>query len=370
MAAMAMAIAADVPRLKLGAQGLEESKIGLGCLGMSTYPPKPDLEMMTLLHHAVDSGVTFFDTSDSYGPHTNEILLGKAFKGGMREKVQLATKFGVRLKGGALDIRGDPEYVKFACEASLKRLGTDCIDLYYVHRIDTQVPIEITMGQLKKLVDEGKIKHVGLSEASASTMRRAHAVHPLTAVQTEWSLWSRDLEEEIVPTCRELGIGIVPCSSLGRGFLAAGPSFIQNLSNRDFRTENCLVSACLHFSTTSDVNFECLFPRFKPENLEQNKKIYEHICEMATRKGCSPAQLALAWGLDQGDDVCLIPGTTKIKNLDQNIGALLVNLTPEEKEELEPYASADVVKGDRHAFMSNTWMNSETPPLSKWRGGG
>ncbi|KAL0340541.1 UNVERIFIED_CONTAM: putative aldo-keto reductase 2 [Sesamum radiatum] len=266
----------------------------------------------------------------------------------MREKVQLATKFGVRLKGGALDIRGDPEYVKFACEASLKRLGTDCIDLYYVHRIDTQVPIEITMGQLKKLVDEGKIKHVGLSEASASTMRRAHAVHPLTAVQTEWSLWSRDLEEEIVPTCRELGIGIVPYSPLGRGFLAAGPSFIQNLSDSDFRKR---------------------FPRFKPENLEQNKKIYERICEMATRKGCSPAQVALAWVLDQGDDVCPIPGTTKIENLDQNIGALLVNLTPEEKEELESYASADVVKGDRHAFMSNTWMNSETPPLSEWRGG-
>ncbi|KAL0403711.1 UNVERIFIED_CONTAM: putative aldo-keto reductase 2 [Sesamum radiatum] len=335
MAAMAMAMAAtiavDVPRLKLGAQGLEVSKIGLGCVGMSaTYgPPKPDLEMMKLLHHAVDSGITFFDTSDFYGPHTNEILLGKAFKGGMREKVQLATKFGVRLKGDALDIQGDPEYVKFACEASLKRLDTDCIDLYYVHRIDTQVPIEIT-----ELVEEGKIKHIGLSEASASTIRRAHAVHPLTAVETEWSLWLRDLEEEIVPTCRELGIGIVPYS----------PSDVVFLQQR--------------------------FPRFKPENLEQNKKIYERICKMATRKGCSPAQLALTWVLDQGDDVCPIPGTTKIENLDQNIGALLVNLTPEEKEELESYASADVIKGDRHAFMSNTWMNSETPPLSKWRGRG
>ncbi|XP_011084159.1 probable aldo-keto reductase 2 isoform X2 [Sesamum indicum] len=346
--AMAATVAVDLPRLKLGMLGLEVSKIGLGCVGMSaTYgPPKPDFEMIKLLHHAVDSGVTFFDTSDFYGPHTNEILLGKAFKGGMREKVQLATKFGVRLKDDALDIRGDPEYVKFACEASLKRLDTDCIDLYYVHRIDTQVPIEIT---LKKLVEEGKIKHVGLSEASASTIRRAHAIYPLTAVETEWSLWSRDLEEEIVPTCRELGIGIVPYSPLGRGFLAAGPSFIQNLSDSDFRKR---------------------FPRFKPENLEQNKKIYECICEMATRKGCSPAQLALSWVLAQGDDVCPIPGTTKIENLDQNIGALFVNLTPEEKDELESYASADVIKGDRHAFMSNTWMNSETPPLSKWRVGG
>ncbi|KAK6146286.1 hypothetical protein DH2020_020155 [Rehmannia glutinosa] len=309
MAVAATSIGGLVPRIKLGAEaGLEVSKMGLGCVGMSaTYgPPKPEPEMINLIHHAVDSGVTFFDTSDFYGPHTNEILLGKVLKGGMRKKVQLATKFGVRLKDDTLDIRGDPEYVRDACEASLKRLNTDYIDLYYVHRIDTQVPIEVT---------------VCLSEASASTIKRAHAVHPLTAVETEWSLWTRDLEEEVVPTCRELAIGIVAYSPLGRGFLAAGPSFIQNLSETDFR------------------------------------------------KGCTPAQLALAWVLTQGDDVCPIPGTTKMDNLDQNIGAFLVELSREEKTELESYASADVVKGERHAFMSHTWMNSETPALSNWRCG-
>ncbi|PIN07679.1 Voltage-gated shaker-like K+ channel, subunit beta/KCNAB [Handroanthus impetiginosus] len=345
---MAAAIGPVVPRVKLGAaEGLEVSKIGLGCVGMSaTYgPPKPEPEMIKLIHHAVDLGVTFFDTSDFYGPHTNEILLGKAVKGGMREKVQIATKFGVRLKNDTLDIRGDPKYVREACEASLKRLDTDYIDLYYIHRIDTQVPIELTMEELKKLVEEGKVKHVGLSEASSSTIKRAHSVHPLTALQSEWSLWSRDLEQHIVPTCRELGIGIVPYSPLGRGFLAAGPTFIQNLSESDFRKR---------------------FPRFKPENLNENKKIYESICEMARMKRCTPAQLALAWVLTRGDEVCPIPGTTKIENLDQNIGALFVELTQEEMIQLESYAPADVVKGERHAFMSHTWMNSETPQLSNW----
>ncbi|KAL8525143.1 hypothetical protein ACS0TY_014674 [Phlomoides rotata] len=236
MASVAATTAAVLPRIKLGAEGLEVSRIGLGCVGMSaTYgPPKPEPEMIRLIHHAVDSGVTFFDTSDFYGPHTNETLLGHAFRG-MRKKVQIATKFGARLNGDTVEARGDPEYVRGACEASLKRLGTDYIDLYYIHRIDTRVPIEITLGELKKLVEEGKIKHIGLSEASASTIRRAHAVHPLTAVQIEWSLWSRDSENEIIPTCRELGIGIVPYSPLGRGFLAAGPTFIQNLSETDLR---------------------------------------------------------------------------------------------------------------------------------------
>lgn len=266
-----------VPRIQLGSNGLEVSKIGLGCVGMSsTYgPPKPEPEMLKLIHHAIDSGVTFFDTSDFYGPYTNEILLGK-------------------------------------------------------------------MWELKKLVEEGKIKHIGLSEASASTIRRAHSVHPLTAVQTEWSLWSRDLEEQIVPTCRELGIGLVAYSPLGRGFLAAGPSFIQNLAENDFRKR---------------------FPRFKQQNLEQNKHIYNRICEMASRKGCTTAQLVLAWVLQQGEDVCPIPGTTKIENFNQNIGALMVSLTSAEKAELDSYASLDLVQGDRHAFMSQTWMNSETPPL-------
>ncbi|GER32672.1 NAD(P)-linked oxidoreductase superfamily protein [Striga asiatica] len=299
-----------VPRIQLGPDGLEVSKIGLGCVGMSaTYgPPKPEPDMIKLLHHAVDLvlNLKHFDLNPM-----------KALRGGMRKKVQLATKFGVRMKGDKLDVRGDPTYVREACEASLKRLKTDYIDLYYVHRIDTQVPIEVTMGELKRLVEEGKVKHVGLSEASASTIKRAHAVHPLTAVETEWSLWTRDLEDEIVPTCRELGIGI-------------------------------------------------RFPRFKPENLDENEKIYELICEMGRVKGCTAAQLALAWVLGQGNDVCPIPGTTKIENLNQNIRALCVELSPQEKTELESYASPDSVKGERHAFMSHTWLNSDTPPLSSW----
>uniref|UniRef100_A0A2N9E9Q7 NADP-dependent oxidoreductase domain-containing protein n=1 Tax=Fagus sylvatica TaxID=28930 RepID=A0A2N9E9Q7_FAGSY len=195
-----------------------------GLHGLSAFygPPKPEQDMIALIPHAVDSGVTFLDTSDSYGPFTNEILLGKALKGGVRERVELATKFGISFANGNKEIRGDPAYVRAACEASLKRLDIHCIDLYYQHRVDNRIPIEVTIGELKKLVEEGKIKYIGLSEASASTIRRAHAVHPITAVQLEWSLWSRDVEEEIIPTCRELGIGIVAYSPLGRGFFSSG----------------------------------------------------------------------------------------------------------------------------------------------------
>ncbi|KAK4381065.1 putative aldo-keto reductase 4 [Sesamum angolense] len=339
-------MAVNVPRIKLGSQGLEVSKQGLGCMGMSASygAPKPEPEMIELIHHAINSGVTFLDTSDVYGPHTNEILLGKALKGGMREKVQLATKFAAMNKDGKVEIRGDPAYVRAACEGSLKRLDVDCIDLYYVHRIDTRVPIEVTMGELKKLVEEGKIKYIGLSEASVSTIRRAHAIHPITAVQNEWSLWSRDLEEELVPACRELGIGIVPYSPLGRGFLSSGPKLIQNLSEGDFRK---------------------IFPRFQAENLENNKLVYERICEMAARKGCTPSQLALAWVHHQGDDVSPIPGTTKIQNFNENVGALSVKLTPEEMTELS--GLADLVKGERHANMASTWKYADTPPLSSWK---
>ncbi|KAL7081490.1 hypothetical protein ACP275_14G043100 [Erythranthe tilingii] len=342
----------NVPRIKLGSQGFEVSKQGLGCMGMSMSmlmgygPPKPEPEMIELIHHAVSSGVTFFDTSNVYGPHTNEILLGKALKGGMRERVQIATKFGITHKDdGKMEIHGEPAYVRAACEASLKRLGVDCIDLYYAHRIDTRVPIEVTMGELKKLVEEGKIKYIGLSEASASTIRRAHAVHPITAVQNEWSLWARDVEEEIVPTCRELGIGIVPYSPLGRGFLSVGPTLIENMSEGDYRKK---------------------FPRFQGENLEANKLVYQRITEMAKEKGCTPSQLALAWVQHQGDDVIPIPGTTKVDNFNENIGALTVKLTSEEMSQL--YALADIVKGDRHVYMANTWINSDTPPLSSWKG--
>ncbi|XP_059650926.1 probable aldo-keto reductase 2 [Cornus florida] len=338
---------ATVKRIKLGSQGLEVSAQGLGCMGMSAAygPPKPDQDMIALIHHAVNAGVTHLDTSDLYGPHTNEILIGKALKGGMREKVELATKFGISLVDGKREIKGDPAYVRAACEASLKRLDIDCIDLYYQHRIDTRLPIEVTMGELRKLVEEGKIKYIGLSEASASTIRRAHAVHPVTAVQLEWSLWSRDAEKEIIPTCRELGIGIVAYCPLGSGFFSSGPKLVENLSNEDIRKH---------------------LPRFQAENLVHNKNIFERVCEMAARKQCATSQLALAWVHHQGNDVCPIPGTTKIENLKQNIGALSVKLTPEEMAELEAIASADAVKGDRYPSKVATWENSDTPPLSSW----
>ncbi|KAM0044999.1 putative perakine reductase [Helianthus debilis subsp. tardiflorus] len=340
-------MASVVPKVKLGSQGLLVSAQGLGCMGMTgSYGlPKPEPDMIKLIHHAIDSGVTFLDTSDVYGPHTNEILVGKALKeGGLRDKVQIATKFGIRQVDGKTEACGDPAYVRSCCEGSLKRLDIDCIDLYYIHRIDIRVPIEVTMGELKKLVEEGKVKYVGLSEACASTIRRAHAVHPITAVQNEWSLWSRDLEDEIIPTCRELGIGIVPYSPIGRGFLAVGPSLAENLIEGDFRKR---------------------MPRF--QNADHNKTIFERVSEMATRKGCTAAQLALAWVHHQGTDVVPIPGTTKLENFKQNIGALSVKLTPEEMAELESFASNEAVKGDRHAVMGMTWINSETPPLSSWK---
>ncbi|CAM0905040.1 unnamed protein product [Alopecurus aequalis] len=346
---MAAAAPVVVPRMKLGSQGLEVSAQGLGCMGMSAVygERKPELDMIALIHHAVASGVTLLDTSDIYGPHTNEILLGKALQDGVRPKVQLATKFGITLADGQWGLRGDPAHVRAACEASLARLGVDCIDLYYQHRIDNNVPVEITMGEIKKLVEEGKVKYVGLSEASASTIRRAHAVHPITAVQLEWSLWSRDVEEDIIPTCRQLGIGIVAYSPLGRGFLSSGPKLVDTLRDDDFRKN---------------------LPRFQPENMEKNAAIFECVSEMAARKGCTPAQLALAWVHHQGSDVCPIPGTTKNENFHQNMRALSVKLTSDEMAELESYADMDVVQGDRyHNTFLNTWKDSETPPLSSWK---
>ncbi|KAG2403875.1 hypothetical protein LR48_Vigan03g010200 [Vigna angularis] len=339
---------ARVGRMKLGSQGLEVSVQGLGCMGMSwSYgPAKPEPDMIALIHHAVQSGVTFLDTADIYGPHTNEVLLGKALKGGWRDKVELATKFGIKATPeGKKEIRGHPEYVRAACEDSLKRLEIDCIDLYYQHRIDTRVPIEVTVGELKKLVEEGKIKYIGLSEASASTIRRAHAVHPITAVQLEWSLWSRDVEEEIVPTCRELGIGIVAYSPLGRGFLSSGSKLLENLAPDDSRK---------------------FLPRFKPGNVEHNNIIFEKVKELATKKGCTTSQLALAWVHHQGNDVCPIPGTTKIENFNDNLGALSVKLTPEEIAELESFAAEDI-KGGRYMEGANTWKTGNTPSLSSWK---
>ncbi|KAG5560597.1 hypothetical protein RHGRI_003802 [Rhododendron griersonianum] len=260
----------------------------------------------------------------------------EALKGGWREKVQLATKFGISSKNGAPKTRGDPD--------STPSLNLE--DGIWPSGFRITCDHGTNVGALKELVKEGKIKYIGLSEASASTIRRAHAVHPITAVQMEWSLWSRDIEADIVPTCRELGIAIVPYSPLGRGFLSGGANLVANLVDGDFRKN---------------------MPRFKPENVEHNKKIFERVHEMAQKKGCTPSQLALAWVHHQGKDVCPIPGTTKIENLNQNIGALSVKLTPEEMAELESYASGDAVKGDRHVYMSTTWINSETPPLSSWK---
>jgi len=335
-----------IRRIKLGSQGLEVSAQGLGCMGMSAFygPAKPESDMIALIHHAIQSGVTLLDTSDIYGPHTNELLLGRALKGDVREKAELATKFGARNTDGKFEICGDPAYVREACEGSLKRLDIDCIDLYYQHRIDTCLPIEVTIGELKKLVEEGKIKYIGLSEASAATIRRAHVVHPITAVQLEWSLWSRDVEEEIIPTCRELGIGIVAYSPLGRGFFSSGTKLLDSLQPDDFRKH---------------------LPRFQPENLQQNQTIFDKVNELAAKKGCTPSQLALAWLHHQGNDVCPIPGTTKIENFNQNIGALSVKLTPEEMAEIE--SLADAVRGDRYAEGFSTWKDSDTPPLSSWK---
>ncbi|XVF57258.1 hypothetical protein PTKIN_Ptkin06aG0190400 [Pterospermum kingtungense] len=337
----------QIPRVKLGTQGLEVSKLGFGCMGLTGMynDPVPDDVGISIIKHAFDKGVTFFDTSDIYGPQINEILVGKALKQLPREKVQLATKFGIVIKKDYVSdvaINGTPEYVRASVEASLKRLDVDCIDLYYQHRVDTKTPIEDTMGELKKLVEEGKIKYIGLSEASPDTIRRAHAVHPITAVQMEWSLWTRDIEEEIVPLCRELGIGIVPYSPLGRGFFG-GKAVVES------------VPANSHLT---------IHPRFQGENLEKNKNLYMQVEKLAQKHGCSPPQLALAWVLHQGDDVAPIPGTTKAKNLDSNIDSLRVKLTEADLKEITDEIRVNQVAGPRtpERFSHLSWKFANTPP--------
>ncbi|KAF5768477.1 putative perakine reductase [Helianthus annuus] len=342
-------MAGGVRRIKLGSQGMEVSALGLGCMSMtnSSYgPAKPEEDMIKLIHHAVNSGITHLDTSDYYGRQTNEILIGKALKGLERGNVQLATKFGIKSLEGDCDIRGDPEYVRACCEASLKRLDVDYIDLYYVHRVDSRVPIKITMGELKKLVEEGKIKYIGLSEASPSSIRRAHAIHPITAVQLEWSLWTRVHEEEVIPTCRELGIGIVPYGPLGSGFLAAGPKLFEGMPDEDFRKT---------------------FPRLQGENYKHNQILFDKIHEIAQKKKCTLSQLALAWVLHQGDDLSPIPGTSKMENFNENIGALSVKLSSHDMVELESIASVDAFKGSRLPPTILALSNVETMPLSSWR---
>jgi aryl-alcohol dehydrogenase-like predicted oxidoreductase len=301
----------------LGTQGLRVSALGLGCMGMSAfYGDRDDEESIRTIHRALDLGVTFLDTSDMYGPHTNEELVGRAIAG-RRDEVQLATKFGIVLDPddpSKRGVNGRPEYVREACEGSLRRLGTDHIDLYYQHRVDPDTPIEETVGAMKELVDAGKVRYLGLSEAAPDTLRRACSVHPISALQTEYSLWSREPEEEILPTCRELGVGFVAYSPLGRGFLTGAIRSPEDFEEDDYRRRT---------------------PRFQGENFQKNLDLVAQIEELARKKGCTPAQLALAWVLAQGDDIVPIPGTKKVKRLEENVGALEVRLTEEELREID-----------------------------------
>jgi aryl-alcohol dehydrogenase-like predicted oxidoreductase len=296
----------------LGTQGLRVSAIGLGCMGMSAfYGDRDDDESVRTIHRALELGVTFLDTSDMYGPHTNEELVGRAIAG-RRDEVVLATKFGIKLDPedpSKRGVDGRPEYVRACIEGSLRRLGTDHVDLYYQHRVDPDTPIEETVGAMAELVQEGKVRYLGLSEAGPETLRRAMAVHPISALQTEYSLWSREPEEEILPTCRELGIGFVSYSPLGRGFLTGAIKSPDDLDEDDYR----------RFS-----------PRFQGENFQRNLDLVARIEELAEDKGVTPAQLALAWVLSQGEDIAPIPGTKKVHRLEENAGAVDVRFSADE----------------------------------------
>ncbi|KAK7277833.1 hypothetical protein RJT34_22851 [Clitoria ternatea] len=334
----------EIPRVKLGTQGLEVSKLGFGCAGLSGVfnAPVPQHLAISLIKDAFNKGITFFDTSDFYGANANELLVGKALKELPRDKIQLATKFGiVKVESNVVIVKGHPEYVRSCCEASLHRLGVEYIDLYYQHRVDTTLPIEETMGELKKLVEEGKVKYIGLSEASADTIRRAHAIHPITALQMEWSLWSREIEDEIVPLCRELGIGIVPFSPLGRGFFG-GKAVIERIPADSFLA---------------------IQPRLQGQNFDKNKKLYFRVEKLAEKHGCTTSQLALAWLLHQGNDVVPIPGTTKGKNLDNNIGSLKVKLSKDDLREITEAIPISEVVGDRNVepLMRCSWKFANTP---------
>jgi aryl-alcohol dehydrogenase-like predicted oxidoreductase len=319
--------------LGTGSQALEVSALGLGCMGMSdAYGRADESRAIATIERALDFGITFFDTADMYGPFTNERLVGRALAA-HRDEVVIATKFGNWREpdGTSLGIRGDAAYVHEACEASLERLGVEYIDLYYQHRVDRDTPIEETVGAMKELVEAGKVRHLGLSEAAPDTIRRAQAVHPITVLQTEWSLWTRDPEKGGIQTTRELGIGFVAYSPLGRGFLSGGVRSAEDFAEDDFRKH---------------------LPRFQGENFKRNLELLEEVDLLAAEKGVAASQIALAWVLSRGDDVVPIPGTTRAEHLDENVRALELQLTADDLERLEAAFRLGVTAGERYRDMS------------------